>query len=35
MCGAVMKLGQLISMEAGALLPRELTELLAGPVFLF
>jgi predicted unusual protein kinase regulating ubiquinone biosynthesis (AarF/ABC1/UbiB family) len=29
MRGAVMKLGQLLSMEAGDILPRELTELLA------
>jgi predicted unusual protein kinase regulating ubiquinone biosynthesis (AarF/ABC1/UbiB family) len=29
MRGAVMKLGQLLSMEAGNILPRELTELLA------
>ncbi len=30
MRGAAMKLGQLLSMEAGDLLPRELTEILAG-----
>lgn len=30
MRGAVMKLGQLLSMEAGDLLPRELSEILAG-----
>lgn len=30
MRGAAMKLGQLLSMEAGELLPRELTEMLAG-----
>ena len=30
MRGAVMKVGQLLSMEAGDLLPREMTEILAG-----
>lgn len=30
MRGAVMKIGQLLSMEAGDLLPRELTDILAG-----
>ena len=30
MRGAVMKIGQLLSMEAGDLLPRELTGILAG-----
>jgi len=30
MRGAVMKVGQLLSMEAGDLLPRELTDILAG-----
>ncbi len=30
MRGAVMKVGQLLSMEAGDLLPREITEILAG-----